>query len=123
MSSESDRPLLIAALSGGVAGLVGFQGFGATGRVAAVIGILYAAAGYFYAASGSSALEPTFSFAERSDAIAYGVGLFGLGLSPMAFGQYYTDADVDPVFLLWFVGTIAFLLFASRAAFDDAEDS
>lgn len=111
-----DTSPLLAVLVGATVSVVTYQLFSPGLYILLVIGCLYAATAYFHFATDASLLSRTISFEDRKTAVAHGVGLFGLAMSPVAFGHYYTTADIDPVFLLWFVGLIAFLLLAADAA-------
>ncbi|SFS36121.1 hypothetical protein [Halostagnicola kamekurae] len=111
-----DTSPLIAVLVGTAVSIATYQLFSPSWHILLVVGCLYAATAYFHFATDASLFSRTLSFEDRKTAVAHGVGLFGLAMSPVAFGQYYTRADIDPVFLLWFVGLIAFLLLAADAA-------
>ncbi|WP_157231383.1 hypothetical protein [Halostagnicola larsenii] len=111
-----DTSPLMAVLVGAVVSTATYQMFAPGWYILLVIGCLYAATAYFHFGTDASLRSHTISFEDRKTAVAHGVGMFGLAMSSVAFGHYYTTADVDPVFLLWFIGVIAFLLLAADAA-------
>jgi hypothetical protein len=80
--------------------------------VALATGAVYAGVGYFYAAFDASLLDRAVRFDDRADRLGYAVGLFGLGVSPLAFAHHY-GATPLPLAVL-FAGTVAFLLLVSR---------
>ncbi|WP_222913154.1 hypothetical protein [Natrinema sp. SYSU A 869] len=53
-------------------------------------------------------------FKDKQIKLGYGVGTVGLSLSPVAFGRHYTSSDIDPIFLIWFLGTVAFFTVLSE---------
>lgn len=116
------KRVLVPPVAGALVGGGVYWAFTAHWYLVLVIGIVYTAAVYFWLTAGSDLLGPAFSFDDRTDAVGHGIGLFGLTVSPVAFGQYYTDADVDPVFLIWFIGVIAFLQFAGVVAHRNDRD-
>jgi hypothetical protein len=76
----------------------------------------YASCAYFLLAFDLSLLEPVFSFDEWTDRVAYGLGVFGLSVSPLALAeQYGSSGTATLVFVLLFVGVIAFFLLVTKA--------
>ncbi|WP_050032743.1 hypothetical protein [Halorubrum halophilum] len=84
--------------------------------VATAIATLYAAASYFYLAFDAALLGSVFEFTDRSERVAYAVGMFGLTVSPLAVWGYSGNSDASslPLVILVF-GVIAFLLLAAQA--------
>lgn len=107
------KRVLVSVVVGVLVGGGVHQLFAPHWQVVLVTGIIYTAAAYFYFSAVPARLQPEFSFDNRTDAIGYGIGLFGLSVSPIAFGNYYTAADIDPVFLIWFIGILSHLTFAT----------
>ncbi|MUW14709.1 hypothetical protein GJ633_08555 [Halorubrum sp. CBA1125] len=89
--------------------------------VATGIAAVYAGAAYFYAAFDVSFLGEAVEFDDRTDKIGHAVGLFGLSVTPVAFGSHYGAAgEATLPLVVAFLGAIAFLLFASEARWGDA---
>ncbi|WP_114575624.1 hypothetical protein [Saliphagus sp. LR7] len=110
-----NRTPLVAALAGLATG-VGLVAFAVEWTTAAVVGLVYAGAAYFVLASDRSLLEASPDFEGRAATVAYGIGVFALSVSPLAFGRRTAGGDLDPVFVVWLAGVIAFLEFARPAA-------
>ncbi|WP_135821515.1 hypothetical protein [Halostella litorea] len=115
MSLDRSLPLAVAfgLLAGGlVREFLLTHWFPALG-VAAV----YAGAAYFYLAFDLSLLGTQVEFTSRRDRVGYAVGLFGLSVSPLAFGEY-AGLSEPTVFglIVWLMGAIAFLLLSTAAA-------
>ncbi len=84
---------------------------------------VYAGAGYFYLAYDISLLAEAPRFGDRVDRIGYGLGLFGLSVTPILFG-HYADGDAAVFgFVVAFFGAVAFLTLSEQARRlgDDAE--
>lgn len=77
---------------------------------------VYAGAAYFYLTFDVSLLAAAPRFDDRSDRLGYGVGLFGLSVTPILFAQ---SADSDDATVLGFVvaffGAVAFLTLSEQA--------
>lgn len=115
MSLSRSHP--IALLVGAVAGSVVYRFLVADWYFALSIAALYAGVAYFYSAFDIPVLGTHIEFVDRADKIGYAVGLFGLSVSPVAFGQY---AGVRRATLfgivVWEMGILLFLVFAMTAA-------
>ena len=92
--------------------------------VALATAAVYAGATYFSLAFDLSLLAEAPRFDDRADRIGYGVGLFGLSVSPLLFAQYAGSDDAAVVgFVVAFFGAVAFLTLSEQArrVGDDAE--
>jgi hypothetical protein len=77
---------------------------------------VYASSGYFLLAFEVSLLDTVFDFEDRTDRLGYGLGVFGLSVSPLALAeQYGSGGTATLVVVLLFVGVIAFFLLVSKA--------
>lgn len=77
---------------------------------------VYAGAAYFYLAFDVSLLEEAPRFGDRTDRIGYGVGLFGLSVTPILFGRYAGSNERAALgFVVAFVGAVAFLTLSEQA--------
>ncbi|MFC4988684.1 hypothetical protein [Saliphagus infecundisoli] len=106
---------LLAVLVGLAIG-VALVRFAVGSTTALVVGLVYTGAAYFVLASDRSLLEASPDFEGRAATVAYGIGVFALSVSPLAFGRRTAGGDLDPVFVVWLAGVIAFLEFARSAA-------
>jgi hypothetical protein len=88
------------------------------------IAAIYAGASYFYLSADVSLLGTDINFSNRTDKLGYAVGLFGLSVSPLAFGEYagLRDSTVT-VMIVGLIGTIAFLLWSTTAALQESPSS
>jgi hypothetical protein len=77
---------------------------------------VYAGAAYFYLAFDLSLLAAAPRFDDRADRIGYGLGLFGLSVTPVLFGHAagYDDPTVLG-FVVAFFGAVAFLTLSGQA--------
>ena len=76
---------------------------------------VYAGAAYFYLAFDVSLLAEAPRFEDRTDRVGYGLGLFGLSLTPLLFG-HYADSDAAVFgFIVAFFGAVAFLTLSEQA--------
>ena len=76
---------------------------------------VYAGAAYFYVAFDVSLLAAAPRFEDRTDRIGYGLGLFGLSVTPVLFGRY-ADGDAAVFgFAIAFFGAVAFLTLSEQA--------
>jgi len=83
--------------------------------VALATAAVYAGAAYFSLAFDVSLLAEAPRFDDRVDRVGYGVGLFGLSVTPLLFAQY-ADGDAAVVgFVVAFFGAVAFLTLSERA--------
>jgi hypothetical protein len=114
-----NRTLLLAV---GCGLLVGGGSYWLVGDpfVSAGTATVYVGAAYFYLAADRSLLGTQLRFDERVDRLGYGIGLFGLSVSPLAIANHYAGDTATLPIVTVFVGVIAFLLFASAAADTDA---
>jgi hypothetical protein len=77
---------------------------------------MYASCAYFLLAFDVPLLAAVFDFEERTDRIGYGLGVFGLSVSPLALADHYGEGGTATLVVsLLFVGVIAFFLLASKA--------
>ncbi|MFB6156428.1 MAG: hypothetical protein ABEJ34_01120 [Haloferacaceae archaeon] len=107
-----NRALPVAACCALVAGLGTYWLVVPDWYVALGTGAVYAGVGYFYAGFDVSLRDRSVRFDDRTDRLGYAVGLFGLGVSPLAFAHHY---EVTPLpFVVLSAGTVAFLLLVSR---------
>ena len=84
--------------------------------VALATAAVYAGAAYFYLAFDVSLLAEAPRFDDRVDRVGYGVGLFGLSVTPLLFAQYAGGDDAAVVgFVVAFFGAVAFLTLSERA--------
>jgi hypothetical protein len=88
------------------------------------IAAIYAGASYFYLSADVSLLGTDINFSSRTDKLGYAVGLFGLSVSPLAFGEYagLQDSTVT-VMIVGLMGTIAFLLWSTTVALQESPSS
>jgi hypothetical protein len=76
---------------------------------------VYAGAAYFHLAFDVSLLAEAPRFEDRTDRIGYGLGLFGLSVTPLLFG-HYADGDAAVFgFVVAFFGAVAFLTLSEQA--------
>jgi len=84
--------------------------------VALATAAVYAGAAYFYLAFDVSLLAEAPRFDDRADRVGYGVGLFGLSVSPPLLAQSVGSDDAAVVgFVVAFFGAVAFLTLSERA--------
>ena len=76
---------------------------------------VYAGAAYFYLAFDISLLAAAPRFEDRTDRVGYGLGLFGLSVTPVLFGHYAGDDAAVFGFVIAFVGAVAFLTLSEQA--------
>ncbi|ELZ47455.1 hypothetical protein C464_08570 [Halorubrum coriense DSM 10284] len=77
---------------------------------------VYVGAAYFYLAFDVSLLAPAPRFDERSDRLGYGVGLFGLSVTPILFAHGAGSGDAAVFgFAIAFFGAVAFLTLSEQA--------
>ena len=91
--------------------------------VALATAAVYAGAAYFYLAFDIALFAEAPRFDDRVDRVGYGVGLFGLSVTPLLFG-HYADGDAAVFgFVVAFFGAVAFLTLSEQArrVGDDAE--
>ncbi|OYR81793.1 hypothetical protein DJ84_12095 [Halorubrum ezzemoulense] len=82
---------------------------------------VYAGAAYFYLAFDVSLLAAAPRFEGRTDRIGYGVGLFGLSVTPLLFGHYAGEDAAVFGFVVAFFGAVAFLTLSEQARRTDDE--
>lgn len=112
-----DRSLPFAVVFGLLVGGLVHQFFFPDWFPAFGIAAIYTGAAYFYLAFDISLLGTQVEFTDRSDKIGYGIGLFGLSVSPLALGEYtgLQDSAISGI-IVWVMGMLAFLLLMTRAA-------
>jgi peptidoglycan/LPS O-acetylase OafA/YrhL len=77
---------------------------------------VYVGAAYFYFAFDISLLAAAPRFDDRSDRLGYGVGLFGLSVTPILFAQSAGGGDATVFgFAIAFFGAVAFLTLSEQA--------
>ncbi|MDB2244580.1 hypothetical protein PM076_03115 [Halorubrum ezzemoulense] len=78
---------------------------------------VYVGAAYFYFAFDISLLAAAPRFDDRSDRLGYGVGLFGLSVTPILFPQSAGGGGDATVFgfVIAFFGAVAFLTLSEQA--------
>jgi hypothetical protein len=111
-----DRALPTALVVGLLVGVVAHGLLVSDWFVVLGLSTVYASCTYFLLAFDLSLLEPVFRFDERADRVAYGLGVFGLSVSPLALAERYGGGGTATlVFVLLFVGVIAFFLLVTKA--------
>lgn len=77
---------------------------------------VYAGAAYFYFAFDVSLLAAAPRFDDRADRAGYGLGIFGLSVTPILFSHYAggDDAAVGGL-VVAFLGAVAFLTLSEQA--------
>jgi hypothetical protein len=84
--------------------------------LALALAAVYAGSVHFLLAFDVSLLAEVFRFEDRADRLGYGLGVFGLGVSPLALADHYgSGGTATLVFVLVFVGVIAFFLLVTKA--------
>ncbi|OYR68451.1 hypothetical protein DJ79_05875 [Halorubrum ezzemoulense] len=76
---------------------------------------VYVGAAYFYFAFDISLLAAAPRFDDRSDRLGYGVGLFGLSVTPILFAQSAGGDATVFGFMIAFFGAVAFLTLSEQA--------
>lgn len=115
-----DRPLLAGLGFGAATGSVLYVAFGSDWFLIVPVVALYAGWGYFAARYRRLLWSEFPAFDRSADRVGYAIGLFGLCLGSVAFGQRYTGGDGSLEFLVGYLGVIGFL-HASSAASADAD--
>jgi hypothetical protein len=110
-----DRALPIAAVVGVAVGVVTHRALVADPFVALAAGATYAGAAYFQVAFDLSLLAESPTFDDRRDRLGYAVGLFGVTVTPLAFGEYFSPGRGSLALVTVFVGVVAFLLYVAEA--------
>ena len=116
-----NRPLPVAAAFGVLVGALVYRFCLPDWYPTLAIAAVYTGTAYFYLAFDISLLGTQVDFDARADKLGYGIGLFGLSVSPLALGEYagLPESAVVGV-VVWLTGMIAFLLVATTAAHRDA---
>ena len=79
-------------------------------------GAVYVGATYFYLAFDVSLLAAAPRFDDRTDRIGYGLGLFGVSVTPLLFAEYAGDGGAAVTgFVIAFFGAVGFLTLSERA--------
>ncbi|MDZ7745136.1 MAG: hypothetical protein U5K28_00890 [Halobacteriales archaeon] len=118
-----NRALPVAGVVGMAVGVASHQWLVGSWYVAISLAAIYVGAAYFPLAFDIQLLGEAFRFEERLDRLGYAVGLFGVCVSPIAFGlQYAPGTDtVRLSFVVWTVGLVAFFQFAGLARESDID--
>lgn len=114
-----DRSVPLACCGGLLVSIGAYWLFGTGWFVSVATGAAYAAAGYFWLATEASPLVPGVAFENRTDRLAYAVGVFGVSVTPLALADHYVDATTTAVPMISYLGVIAFLSMASAARRSD----
>ena len=86
---DVNRDLPLAVLVGLLVGIGMYWLLVPSWFVAVGTATVYAGAAYFYFAFETSLLGSSIQFDDRVDRFGHAIGLFGLSISPIAFGNYY----------------------------------
>ncbi|WP_226039206.1 hypothetical protein [Natrinema sp. DC36] len=113
-----NRSLLAGLGFGAATGAVVYVAFGTNWFLIVPVVALYAGWGYFAVRYRRLLWSEFPAFDRSADRLGYAIGLLGLCLGSVAFGQRYTSGDGSLEFLVVYLGVIGFLHASSAAAAD-----
>ncbi|ELZ20483.1 hypothetical protein C477_06601 [Haloterrigena salina JCM 13891] len=117
-----DRPVLAGIAIGAAAGGALRVAFGSNWFLIAAVVAIYTGWGYFEVRYRRLRWSEFPAFDRSADRLGHAIGVFGVSIGSVAFGQQYAAGGAGIEFLVGYLGVIGFLLTSSRASADADSD-
>ena len=116
------RAVLAGIAIGAAAGGTLRIAFGSNWFLIAAVVAIYAGWGYFAVRYRRLLWREFPAFDRSADRLGYAIGLFGVSIGSVAFGQRYAAGEASIEFLVGYLGVVGFVLASSAASVDADSD-